>query len=77
MKKLLFVAAIVSVVAVSCSKDRTCTCTTTVSGNGASASSTDVITLVGSTKSQAKANCVSTKQTYTTGTIVTSDCKLN
>ena len=76
MKKFLFVAAIVSVVAVSCSKDRTCTCTTTVSGNGASASSTDVITLVGSTKSQAKANCVSTKQIYDS-TIVTSDCKLN
>lgn len=77
MKKLVLFAAVASMVAISCSKDRTCTCTTTVSGNGASASSTDVITLVGSTKSQAKANCVSTKQTYTTGTIVTSDCKLN
>ena len=77
MKKLVLFAAVASMAAVSCSKDRTCTCTTSVSGNGASASSTDVITLVGSTKSQAKANCVSTKQTYTTGTIVTSDCKLN
>jgi hypothetical protein len=51
----------------SCKKDRTCTCT----GGG----STETITIVHSTKHQAQANCMSTKETIN-GFVVEKDCTL-
>jgi uncharacterized lipoprotein YajG len=57
----------------SCAKDRTCTCTTTNSAN--SNSNTHETTFVQVSKSQAKAQCVSSKR-ESNGTTYTSNCEL-
>lgn len=75
MKKIMMIAVVIGLTSLSCAKDRTCTCTNTDSAGGPSTTTTT--TLVGTSKGQAKANCVSTKWTGTTGTVYTSDCKLN
>ena len=75
MKKMIMIAAVIALTSVSCTKDRTCTCTE--SSSAGSTSTTSATTLVGSTKSQGKAACVSTKQTSAAGTVYTSDCKLS
>lgn len=75
MKKIMMIAVVIALTSVSCAKDRTCTCTDTSSAGGPSTTSTT--TLVGTSKGQAKANCVSTKWTNTTGVTYTSDCKLS
>jgi hypothetical protein len=67
MKKILLIAAVASLGAASCQKDRTCTCTT-------GGQSQDII-FKNATKSQAKAGCVSTSETNN-GVTVTTDCKL-
>jgi hypothetical protein len=72
MKKILFLATVITFTMASCAKDRTCTCTTTAPGYSA----TEKVTIVESTKGQAKANCVSTSQTES-GVTVTRDCKLD
>ncbi len=72
MKKLVLFGAVLAMA--SCSKDRTCTCTYTNSAN--SNSTTQTFTLVESTKGQAKANCLTTKQTDTNGTTWTTTCEL-
>ena len=69
------IAAVAALTTVSCAKDRTCTCTDSNSAGGTPTTSTR--TLVGTSKGQAKANCVSTKWTNTGGITYTSDCKLN
>lgn len=75
MKKVIMIAAVIALTSVSCSKDRTCTCTNTDSLG--SPSTTNTYTIVGSSKSQGKANCVSTKSTDAAGNTYTSDCKLS
>jgi hypothetical protein len=75
MKKVILFAAVIGLSAVSCTKDRVCTCTESSTATG-STSQTYSYTLVGSTKGQAKANCVSTKETGSTGIVTTTDCKL-
>jgi hypothetical protein len=72
MKKILIPAVVVAFAMASCAKDRTCTCTTTAPGY----TDTEKVTIVESTKGQAKANCVSTSQTES-GVTVTRDCKLD
>lgn len=74
MKKVIMIAAVAALTAVSCAKDRTCTCTQTNSAN--STSTTNTVTLVNNTKGQAKANCITTKQTATNGTVYTNTCEL-
>lgn len=74
MKKVIMIAAVAALSVVSCSKDRTCTCTQTNSANGNS--TTNTITLVNNTKGQAKANCITTKQTDTNGIVYTNTCEL-
>lgn len=75
MKKVIMIASVVALTAVSCAKDRTCTCTYSNNLTG-STTTTQTTTLVGTSKGQAKANCISTS--VTTGTVVsTSDCKLS
>jgi hypothetical protein len=59
---------------VSCTKDRVCKCTYSSSAN--SNTSTDETQLIGVTKGQAKANCVSTSWTDKAGTTYKSDCEL-
>ncbi len=74
MKKIILLVAFVALTTVSCTKDRTCTCTTTNSGGGTA--ETETTTLVGTTKGQGKANCITVK--YTSGTnTVTRECKLS
>jgi hypothetical protein len=73
MKKILLIAAVAALGAVSCQKDRTCSCTTSSSLGGQSTSQ-DIV-YKNATKSQAKAGCVSTKETDPNETITT-DCKL-
>jgi len=75
MKKIMMIAVVAALTSVSCAKDRTCTCTDSSSAGGAATTSTR--TLVGTSKGQAKANCVSTKWTNAVGVTYTSDCKLN
>ncbi|MEI6021886.1 MAG: hypothetical protein WCR21_12220 [Bacteroidota bacterium] len=75
MKKKLFSISIVCLLFASCSKDRTCTCTSTNSGN--SDSSTHTTTLVKVSKSQAKANCVSSKYDDSKGVTHTQTCNLD
>jgi hypothetical protein len=75
MKKVIMIAAVVALTAVSCAKDRTCTCTHSNSAN--SATSTTTVIQVESTKGQAKANCLSTKETDKNGVTWTSSCKLS
>ncbi len=70
MKKMLFIAAIASLCATSCAKDRVCTCT---GSNG----KPDITTLVGVTNGQAKANCVSMKYDDGKGGTETITCKLD
>jgi hypothetical protein len=70
MKKMLFIAAIAALCATSCAKDRVCTCT-------GSSGDPDKTTLVGVTKGQAKANCVSTKYDNGKGGTETITCKLD
>lgn len=69
------IVAVVALTAVSCAKDRTCTCTETNSAN--STTTTTTVTQVGSTKGQAKANCLSTKETDKNGVTWTNTCKLS
>lgn len=69
MKKLSVLAIVALMATASCTKDRTCTCTYTGGGE-------QKTTLVGVTKAQAKANCVSTKTDYN-GVTVTGTCKLD
>lgn len=71
MKKMLFIAAVAVFCTTSCAKDRTCTCT-----SDAPNSKTYTTTLVGVSKGQAKANCV-TKKYDNNGTTSTTTCKLN
>ena len=62
MKKITLIAiAFVALSLVSCKKDYTCTCTTT------GVTEPTVTKIVGVKKSDAKANCVSTTRTNTTG----------
>jgi len=75
MKKVIMIAAVIALTSVSCAKDRTCTCTDTDSAG--SPATTSTTTLVGATKSQGKAACVSTKWTSVGGVTYTSDCKLS
>lgn len=75
MKKVMMIASVIALTAVSCAKDRTCTCTQTSSAGGTP--TTNSVTLVESTNGQAKANCVTTTQTYTSGVTIKNDCKLS
>jgi predicted outer membrane protein len=75
MKKVMMIASVIALTAVSCAKDRTCTCTQTNSAN-ATSTTTSVIQ-VESTKGQAKANCLSTKETTTNGVTWTNTCELS
>ncbi len=71
MKKvLLFVAVATAASFASCKKDHTCSCTTTGS------TTADVTTYPKSTKAAARANCLSSTQTYA-GTVYTTTCTLN
>ncbi len=76
MKKvLLFVAVVAATSFASCKKERTCTCTSDVAGSTA-----NVTTFTDARKGDARAACLSTKQTYTVGTtstVVTTTCTLN
>ncbi len=74
MKKIILFGAVLALSAISCAKDHTCTCTYTSSSGNATTSTT---TLVSTTKGQAKANCVSTKQVGSNGATSTNDCKLS
>lgn len=61
MKKGLLFVAVVTASLASCKKDHTCTCTSTY--NGVATSTTpDVTIYTESSKSAARANCVSAKQ---------------
>lgn len=71
MKKMLFIAAVAVFCTTSCGKDRTCTCTSDSPG-----AKSHTTTLVGVSKGQAKANCVTTKTEFN-GTTSTNTCKLN
>jgi hypothetical protein len=72
MKKLsLIIVAITVISLVACKKDRVCTCTESTPG-----STPEKVTLVKVTKRQAKANCVSTQETFN-GTTTKNDCKLD
>jgi hypothetical protein len=73
MKKTLFLTAVTALFMASCTKDRTCTCTSSSNGTQGDPSTT---TIVDATKGQAKANCVSTKETDGSDTYTT-DCKLS
>jgi hypothetical protein len=78
MKKLLFMAVVAVSSLASCKKDYTCTCNTTV--NGVADPNPSVTTIVGVSKSTAKANCASYTTTQTTllGTYtVVGTCELN
>jgi hypothetical protein len=76
MRKISIIVALALLIGTSCSKDRTCTCTD--SNSLTSITTTNSITLVESTKGQAKANCVSTEYTdATTNITYKSECKLN
>ncbi len=68
MKKTIIFGALLVFAFSACKKDRTCTCTT---GN-----SRQVITYTKVSKSQAKANCISTSRTYGTVTSETT-CNLD
>jgi hypothetical protein len=75
MKKLFLMASIAfGLTAVSCAKDRTCSCTDSNSKNANTQSYK--VNLIGATKAQAKANCLSTEYTED-GTTYKSDCKLD
>jgi hypothetical protein len=75
MKKISMIAAVIALTVISCAKDRTCTCTH--SDSAGSPSTTTTVTLVKASKSQGKAACVSTSQSFTTGVTYKSDCKLS
>ena len=68
MKKILLLTAFAGLSVVSCKKDKVCTCT---SHNG-----TSTTTLVNVTKTQAKANCISTSYTDN-GVTHSTSCSLN
>lgn len=66
MKKGLLFVAVVAASLASCKKDHTCTCTT--SYNGVANPTPDVTIYTESSKSAARANCVSAKQVDGTDT---------
>ncbi len=75
----MILIAATAILAVSCAKDRTCNCTTTSDAAG-STPTMQTITLVKVTKGQAKANCLTTTQTFTAqsgNVVVTRTCKLS
>lgn len=78
MKKILLVAAVAGMTMVSCKKDYTCECTTTSTVPG-STSYTSKSTIVGVSKSAAKAHCFKSSNDYEAGGTTyttTRDCKL-
>ncbi len=89
MKKItLFAFAIAALSLASCKKDRTCTCkntaTTTIAGSSSTSADSDSKVIKNASKGTARANCLSTKYTYTgsfSGTTVSqvseSNCTLN
>jgi hypothetical protein len=66
MKKItLFAFAIAALSLASCKKDRTCTCTSVTTTNGVvGASTTDVTVLSKVSKGTGRANCLTTKITF-------------
>lgn len=74
MKRNIFTAIVLSAFLFSCAKDRTCECTTSSSAGGTSTTSS--VTLVENTKSQAKANCVSSTWQTSKGETITETCTL-
>jgi hypothetical protein len=74
MKKIiLFIAVISAFSFASCKKDRTCTC---VSSNGTTTNPERVFTLTKVTKSQGRANCLSSTETNNNGSTTTTTCTL-
>lgn len=76
MKKIVLFA-VATMLAAACTKDRKCSCTSTSELNGVKETESQTYTIKEATKGQARANCISTTQTYTSGLIVTNDCKLD
>jgi hypothetical protein len=75
MKKIIVLPAfILALGLVSCKKDYKCTCTTT---GGSSTGTAQVTTMVGVSKKAAKANCVSSTWTSSSGTAYTETCTLS
>lgn len=75
MKKVLFIAVLAVASLASCKKDRTCTCTSDVAGSTA-----QTVTYLDAKKGDARAACLSSKSTYTSGstsTTVTTTCSLD
>jgi len=68
MKKIFYLFSGIATVVFSssCKKDYTCRCTTTYSYNGITSTDAEVneITIKDASKHAAKANCLSTEQTY-------------
>lgn len=74
MNKLICIVTSVLLVNLSCVKNRTCNCTKT--NNKVDTTITVQVTIVKSTKSQAKANCISTTRRGN-DTTYTTKCTLN
>lgn len=80
MKKVLFIAAVAVASLASCKKDRVCTCTSTTTSGSYSSTDVDVVTYTKAKKGDARAACLSSTQTGTSGGTAwttTRDCKLN
>ena len=76
MKKgLLFVAVISAFSFASCKKDRTCTCTETYNGASVPGGS-QTITIEKAKKGDARAACLSTKETDSSGGVTERTCTL-